>query len=372
MNELTNTNKQSSTLPVINKNNDLSIFLANVSSTMIPLVPEMYNFVRPELKLGFQKVPVNVDQDAYYVDGGYALKLQKLNEIAQAAGVMITNPRVIEKKYDETNGRVLFIKHQVTWTYKSIDGSTKTGDITGEYSYLEDVEKFTAKEDKKKYDKVVLKKGEVNWTAVNQRRGKAGQLAESNAISRAINKALSKLKGTYSKEELSTKPFLVPCVIEDRNEVINRLPPDIRGRVQEKYAMQLLGITDELYESPRQIEAAEIKYIENEKHSQEKQNTIPASIIKEEGYDYDEHRPADISIKDHRDQLAADWKDASAEERTSYLVSLAKRKGKLNRKGNPIGAADVKLTNLERQIQFIRELLDLPDSADYKPEEIGL
>ena len=72
--------------PVINNNNKLITFLDEVKKEMIPLVPEMYNFVKPELKIGFQRVSVNIDKDAYLVDGGkYSLHLDKLNEIAQAA-----------------------------------------------------------------------------------------------------------------------------------------------------------------------------------------------------------------------------------------------------------------------------------------------
>jgi hypothetical protein len=73
------------------------------------------------------------------VDGGkYALHLNKINEIAQASDLKITDSRIIDRKVDN-DGRVTYISHQVSWEMRNIDGSIKSGVATGKYDYYNDV-----------------------------------------------------------------------------------------------------------------------------------------------------------------------------------------------------------------------------------------
>lgn len=361
---MSNDNKS---LPVVQDNNHLSVFLREAEKVMIPLVPEMLNFVKPELKLGFEKINVIKERDAYYVEGGYALKLTKLNEIAVAAGIQISCGRNPEKTYDE-GGRITNVKHYVQWTHRNIDGSTKRGEISGEYNYTEDIQKFTAKEDKVKNGKVYLKKGEVNWNSVNQRRAKAGQLAESNAFYRAINKALPKLRGTYTEEELK-KPFLVPCVIEDTADMLAKYP-----ELEKEYIRAKLGIAGMLYADPQQIEKTrdEFKAVESSKLKVESKtevkpeakNVEDAKVIEEKPKgaeskieDPDEKLfPPGMVDKDERAKFYADqFKDSPQPERTKVLNGLLKKKN-YQRKAT----TNIDTYSVAKQIEFIAMLWKLP------------
>jgi len=360
---------ENKSLPVINDNSHLSVFLREVEKVMIPLVPEMLNFVKPELKLGFEKISVIKERDAYWVEGGYALKLTKLNEIAVASGIQITCGRNPEKTYDG-DGRIVNVKHYVLWTYRNIDGSTKKGEISGEYNYTEDIQKFTAKKDK--YDssgKLKFKTGEVDWNSVNQRRAKAGQLAESNAIYRAINKALPKLRGTYSAAELD-KPFLVPCVIEDPSEMLAKYP-----KLEEEYIRQKLGLAGMLYAAPDQIEGVKEEFrgssptvedrkpavgkkpepakIEDAKVIEEKPN---GTGDKPEDPDEKNFPPGMIDKGERAKFYASQFVDSPQEERTKILNNLLEKKNYQRQGKSPIDTYKV-----DKQIEFIEMLWKLPD-----------
>lgn len=349
-------------LPLVQDNNSLSTFLRGVEKIMIPLVPEMLNFVKPELKLGFEKINVVKDRDAYWVDGGYALKLTKLNEIAVAAGIQISCGRNPINTYDES-GRITNVKHYVEWTYRNIDGSTKRGEISGEYNYFEDVQKFTAKEDKIKDKKVILKKGEINWNAINQRRAKAGQLAESNAIYRAINKALPKLRGTYTEAELS-KPFLVPCVIEDPTDMLAKYPD-----LEKEYIKAKLGIAGKIYADPQQVESVpkvEKPEVKPEVKPENK-NVEDAKIIVESGKGQGESEednffpPGMVDIDERARFYADQFKDSPQPERTKILNNLLLKKN-YQRKA----ATSIDTYSVEKQIEFIVMLWKLPDAVEVK------
>jgi len=351
-------------LPVIQDNNQLSVFLREVEKVMIPLVPEMLNFVKPELKLGFEKISVIKERDAYWVEGGYALKLTKLNEIAVAAGIQISCGRNPEKTYDG-DGRIANVKHYVQWTYRNIDGSTKRGEISGEYNYAEDIQKFTAKCDK--FDakgKLKRKAGEIDWNSINQRRAKAGQLAESNAIYRAINKALPKLRGTYTEAELN-KPFLVPCVIEDIADILAKHPD-----LENEYLRAKLGLAGMLYADPQQIEQTKNEFrqttpapmfeekpkaekIEDAKVIEEKPKAAESKVE-----DPDEKLfPPGMVDKDERAKFYAEqFKDSPQEERTKVINDLIAKK-RFERKNK---ATSIDTYAVAKQIEFIEMLWKLP------------
>lgn len=356
-------------LPLVQDNNSLSVFLQKIEKIMIPLVPEMLNFVKPELKLGFEKINVIKERDAYYVQGGYALKLTKLNEIAVAAGIQISCGRNPEKTYDDA-GRIINVKHYVEWTYRNIDGSIKRGEISGEYNYSEDIQKFTAKEDK--FDdnkKLKLKKGDVDWNSVNQRRAKAGQLAESNAIYRAINKALPKLRGTYTAEELK-KPFLVPCVIEDTADMLAKYPD-----LEREYIKSKLGIVGMLYADQQQVESvrnefrtaptAERKPEDKPQPKPETKNVEDAKVIEEKPKAAENEKedpdaklfPPGMVDKDERAKFYAEqFKDSPQQERTKIITDLIEKK-KFERKNKN---TSIEAYSIDKQIEFIEMLWKLP------------
>ncbi|MCK9209207.1 MAG: hypothetical protein M0P61_00085 [Ignavibacteriaceae bacterium] len=362
--EKSKTEANENNLPLVQDNSSLSTFLRKVERIMIPLVPEMLNFVKPELKLGFEKINVIKERDAYYVQGGYALKLTKLNEIAVAAGIQISCGRNPEKFYDDA-GRITNVKHYVQWTYRNIDGSTKRGEISGEYNYAEDIQKFTAKEDKlDDKGKVKLPKGEIDWNSVNQRRAKAGQLAESNAIYRAINKALPKLRGTYTAEELK-KPFLVPCVIEDIADILAKHP-----ELENEYLRKKLGLAGMLYADPQQVEKVKNEFrtstpapmfeekpkaekIEDAKVIEEKPKAAERKV---EDPDEKLFPPGMVDKNERAKFYAEQFKDSPQEERTKVINDLIAKK-KFERKNK---ATSIDTYSVAKQIEFIEMLWKLP------------
>jgi hypothetical protein len=338
-------------LPVINDNTQLMTFLDKAKETMIPLVPEMYNFVKPELKIGFQKITVDIEKDAYKTDGGnYALNLKKLNEIAQASGLNVTASKQVTRDTDK-DGRVVFVKHEVKWEMRSIDGSLKIGTATGEYNYKEDVARLLYKEDT--YEKVwdggqkkmvntktlLGKKGDPNYSQINKRRTYAGSLAESNAISRAINKGIAKLQNNFKAEELK-KPFLVPCVIEDPSDLLKKYP-----ELERAYLAKMVGVADVIYPHYKTGE------IIPEEKQPEKKNYEEAQIITPEKEKQPELSPEEVIRNE-----AETFREAPQKERTEIIERLIKEKQ--YKRANP--NTPIEKFSIDKQIELIIRLRELP------------
>jgi len=335
--------------PRVSDNNALQLFIEEVKKVMIPLVPELYVFTKPELKIGFQKVSVNIEKDTYLVDGGkYSLHLNKLSEIAQAAGLIITDSKELLREKDES-GRATLIKHQVAWEMKSIDGSVKSGVATGEYNYLEDCARFVYKADEVKNGKTIAKKGELKTAQINKRRTYGGSLAESNAMSRAISKALTKLQQSFTKEELS-KPFLIPCVITDFTDILKQHPD-----LEKLYISQQLGILQSaplpIVEIKQQAVVTEIK----ETLPEPKKEIEEAQTVEEKPKD---NFPPGTSDEEKAKITAETFRESKQPERTAEVERLVKLKN--YKRANP----DKKIEgySIDKQVELIESLLLLPDA----------
>ncbi len=350
-------------LPVIKENNQLTKFLDTVKQTMIPLVPEMMNFVKPELKLGFQKITVETtfgeytdgggtkrkqksNRDIYEVDGGrYSLHLSKLNEIAQAAGLKITDSKPIERQNDPKDGRVSFIKHQMKWELRAIDGSIKSGAVTGEYSYEED------------------KHRNFKEAQINKRRNFAGSLAESNCMARVINKAISKLPQSFTLTELK-KPFLVPCVIEDYSEMLKKYP-----EMEKAYIAQKIGLAGFLMSTPEQLSneihkahedyekepvneepKADNKEVEEAQFTETTADKIKDELHGEEIW-IDPNMPEGFDVKEWHKIQAENFKDVTQKERTEAIEKLIK-----SREYKRVNNTPIEQYPVHRQIELIFKL----------------
>jgi len=322
----------------INDNNSLVAFVERAKAVTIPLFPQTVQFTDPALKFGVALVSVNTkldnygnNQDIYKNEtGGYCLHLSKLNEIAQQAGIQIKSSRPIERKTDE-QGRVTYIAHEVTGIMKSIDGSTKMLTVTGKYDYYRDKEKYS-------------KEGQIK-----SRRNHAEALAESNAMYRLFNKLLAKIASSYQLQELE-KPFAIPYVIEDKTEILNSLPPEEQKFLRMELAKKRLGIASSVYGNEEQphnhVQKANIQVLTDD---EEEEITTSTAI-------YSGLTQAEL-IHDN----AESFRRASTSERINAILELITRKGYKHPKGVIPTAQIIEKTPIDRQIQFIEELLNMPD-----------
>jgi hypothetical protein len=333
---------------VISNNEQLHNFLQRVKEVTNPLFPDTLNFIRPEFKLSATVVSVdtNVDKygnnrDIYKTENGqYALHLSKLNEIAKAAGLQITDSRILERKIDE-QGRVTYVLFQVKGYVKSIDGSIKEDVATGKYDYYRDLEKYSSEKQ------------------IKARRAHAEALAESNAKTRLFNKLVTKLPQSFTLEELK-KPFLVPCVIEDKNELLKDLDPATQRQIKAEYARKQLGLATQIYSVPKQLEEA--KYSVEEAEPQE---DFSASVVAPEK---EEPNP-----DDELEIIAEEYRDQPQRFRTQKILELIEATGYTDPNGAPITAKRIENNSVDAQIKFLKRLLDLYNKQNArKAEELPL
>lgn len=219
-------------LPAVKNQVELNQALNRLRQTFNVLVPAQMNFSSPMHKVALEAVQLDatVDSkkngiDVYSPDGSdkFTLHYKAANKIAGAAGINWTRSYAAKREVG-TDGRVIYIEHVVEWEVKKINGSTKKGVTTGHYRYEEDKAKLAA-----------------NPKQIETRRRFAEGLAESNAKLRAIFEALEQLPRHFTLEEIR-KPFLVPCVVEDLNELAKD-DPEIRKMV----VANSLGIVDQVF-----------------------------------------------------------------------------------------------------------------------------
>lgn len=330
----------------INTNTALSNFIEKAKAISIPLFPETVQFTDKALKYGAAVVTVNTTLDQYgnnkdvykNESGSYCLHLTKLNEIAQQAGIQIIDSRIMERRVDET-GKVTFINHQVRGRLRSVDGSIKDAVVTGKYDYFRDVES--------------LGKGDPQNKQVKGRRKHAEALAESNALTRLYNKMIAQIPQSFTLKELD-KPFLIPYVIEDKDELLKELPPDVQSKVKEDLVRKRLGIANEIYpgtpSTQREIENVNVTVIDDD--------DSPANTVQQQPQEQKMTKEEECKI------LADEFKGVPQSERTEKILNLIQRKGWKHPQGHVITAAIIEKTPLERQIERIYELLMLPDSEE--------
>jgi len=356
-------------LPAVRDNQALAQVIQQVKEQSNSLIPEMLNFVKPDIKLGFQLISVDTNlpdetynikdttgawvkkskkalsnNDIYSVDGGkFALHLKKLNEIAQGAGLRIIDSKILMREVD-AEGRATFIKHQVRWEMKQIDGSTKVGVATGEYNYQEDMQRFfkasqTADDNKQ----------------IQKRRNYAGALAESNAVSRAIQQALPKLKASYKIEELK-KPFLVPCVIQDVTEMLNEHPD-----LKRAYIAQQLGLTNFLFPQPTQpsieLEEKQQLTLKPQEPKKEVAEEIKDAVMVEQPQAEESKEEAQELPDFELEATISEWEQASQEDRATFILKKAKETGVSSYKDKPITAEVLAKASVKGQCDLIRLLI---------------
>lgn len=318
----------------INNNTALSQFIEKAKAVTIPLFPETVQFTDPALKFGAAIVSVNTQLDSYgnnhdiykNESGGYCLHLSKLNEIAQQAGIQIIDSRIMERKVDE-QGRVTFINHQVRGRMQSIDGSIKELVTTGKYDYFRDVES--------------LGKGDVNNKQVKGRRKHAEALAESNAITRLYNKLIAQIPTSFSLDELK-KPFLIPYVIEDKDEILRELPKEDQIEIKKQIAKKRLGLIDQIYQTRKEVD---VEVIEDDE---------PAAVIEAPENNF-------MSPEDEAKANAETFRNSPQKERTEVIMKLINQKGWKHPQGAKVTPAMIEKASLDVQISRIAELLLMPD-----------
>jgi hypothetical protein len=325
----------------VSSNEQLQKFVSEATGLTTPLFPDTFQNAEPGFKYGAAIVSVDAkvsaenkwnNRDIYKNEsGGFCLHLSKLNEIAQQAGLQVTDSRILERKTDE-QGRVTYINHQVKWRIKSVDGSVKEGVATGKYDYYNDV-------------------ATKSEGMVKSRRKHAEALAESNALTRAYNKAIAKLPQSFTLDELK-KPFLVPYVIEDKNELLKELPQDVQLDIKKQVAMKRLGLVNEIYPAneQRQIETATV--IEEDTEPEQKP---------------DETKKLQFSPEEENHIKAETYRDANQKERTERILELIKLKGYTDPSGGALTAERIEKNSVDNQVKFIEKLMNMPDQQEVLP-----
>lgn len=343
----------------VDNNEELLRVIDQYKSQTINLVPDTMSFgARPELQLGFTLVKVNTDfgtyqyngktyteksnGDIYLVDNKskkYALHLRKLKEVAQAAGVKIISSKLIDYKQDE-DGRFIYAKHEIKWQKIDIDGSTKEGTVTGDYTLAAQKEKYKDQN------------GNVNESVVNRQQGDALKLAESNAYGRAIRDALPKMPATFTLEELK-KPILIPCVIKDISKLLAKHPD-----IEEALLAKELGVSDFLFTKRNQQQLTEAIPTETEPEQPKgsEPEETPYTEIPEAGQPETTSEP---TSKERNKIIAKEFKDQPQAVRTKKINELIKETGYKRKSNTPIADLPV-----NKQIEVIEMLLNLKDEQN--------
>lgn len=330
----------------IGDNTALSTFVEKAKTQTICLFPETVQFTDPALKFGAAIVSIDTKIDSYgnnkdiykNTDGTFCLHLSKINEISQHAGIQITDSRILERKTDE-HGRVTFIEHQVRGRVKYVDGSIKEDVATGKYDYFRDLDKYNSEKQ------------------IKGRRSHAEALAESNAKTRLYNKLNFKLPSSFTLEELK-KPFLVPFVIEDKNELLKDLPAEDQLQIKREVARKRMGLIDnQMYPQQKIVQnSAALPESNNENISDANYTDIPQG---ESG----------ISHAEQNKIIADEFRNVHQKERTAKIMNLIKIKGWKHPKGAIVTATMVEKASVDDQIKRIEEMLNMPDEVE---EEVGL
>lgn len=326
----------------IGDNTALSTFVEKAKTQTICLFPETVQFTDPALKFGAAIVSVDTKLDQYgnnkdvykNESGTYCLHLAKLNEISQHAGIQITDSRILERKTDE-RGRVTFIEHQVRGRVKYVDGSIKEDVATGKYDYFRDVEKY------------VKRDGSLIEGMIKSRRSHAEALAESNAKTRLYNKLNFKLPSSFTLEELK-KPFLVPFVIEDKDELLKDLPKEDQLQIKREVARKRMGLIDnQMYPQQKIVQnSAALPESNNENISDANYTDIPQG---ESG----------ISSAEQNKIIAEEFRNVEQKERTEKILNLVKINNYTDPNGAPFTAARIEKNSVDTQLKFIEKLLNM-------------
>jgi len=336
----------------INSNEALQTFVNRARELTIPLFPETVQFTDSALKYGAAIVTVDTNLDGYgnnkdiYKNetGGFCLHLTKINEIAQQAGVTVTDSRILERKVDELGG-VVFIEYQVRGKLRSVDGSVKEDVATGKYDYHRDCQKYISK-----------KNGEPLINMINSRRSHAEALAESNAKTRLYNKMLAKLPSSFTLQELQ-KPFLIPYVLEDKNEILKDLDPQDQRILRFQLAQKRLGIAESVFGGPesKPVEDVEPLSVENE---------IPHNLSNGNGNNTPPNPPVQnqaptLNPDEDPEILAEEYRDQSQAVRTEKILTLIKVLDYKDPNGASFNEARIANNSLDGQINFLKKLFTL-------------
>ena len=291
-------------LPAVKNQVELNQALNKLRQSFNVLVPAQMNFSSPMHKVALEAVQLDATVDSkkngidiYSPDGSdkFTLHYKAANKIAGAAGINWTKSYAAKRDVG-SDGRVIYVEHVVEWEVKKINGSTKKGVTTGHYRYEEDKAKLAA-----------------NPKQIETRRRFAEGLAESNAKLRAIFEALEQLPRHFSLDELR-KPFLVPCVVEDLNELAKD-DPEIRKML----VANSLGIIDKIYGT--QVQQREAKADPNQLTS------VHAEVVEEgkQGFTVAAGGELKFDLKTENG-FKEHWTLKSTDERDAELKRLLKEK----------------------------------------------
>lgn len=319
----------------IGSNQQLQSFVQEARKVANVIFPETVSFSDQYAKLGVEIVTVNINnsKEVYKNEsGGYCMHLSKLNEIAKAAKIRVTDSRILERKTDDS-GKVTFISHQVKVSYRTVSGEMIEEVFTGKYDYFRDSDKFNSEKQ------------------IKQRRSHAEALAESNALYRAFNKVLPQLSTSFSAPELA-KPFLVPFVEDDMNAMIADLPAEDQIQLKKELTRKRMGLTEGIYPSAspqtQKPRPASSDTTESNPGS-DQYNADDAQVIEEQS--------AQIPPEEQAKITAEEFRNSPQDIRTKKILDLVKETNYNDPNSVAITESRIEKQSLDNQITFIIKLL---------------
>lgn len=330
----------------IDSNDKLRSFISRSKDLANVICPETVQFSDISLKYGIAKIDVDpTNEKQVWKDkssGELIFHLSKKKEFADAVGVKWSNPKIIERRFDE-KGQVTYVAASIVGKLKSVDGSVKESEQLGVYDYFADKNNFS------------------NETQIKKRRYKADQNALSNAQYRCLTDLLPKLRGSYKFEDLK-KPFILTYVIEDKNELLKGLPLEDQILIKKKAAEKAFGISSAIY--PSSPENNNHPALPESKQNQDNNNNIPDANFTD--------IPQGESGISHAEQnkiIADEFRNVPQKERTEKIMNLIKIKGWKHPKGAIVTATMIEKASVDDQIKRIEEMLNMPDEVE---EEVSL
>ena len=318
----------------IGDNSQLQLFVQQARQVANVIFPETLPFSNKYNKLGAEVVTIDPSNERHVYkneSGTLCLHLSKINEIAKAAKIRVTDSRILERKTD-TDGRVTFISHQVTVQYRIVTGEMITESYTGKYDYFNDL--------------ATKSEGQTK-----SRRKHAEALAESNALYRAFNKVLPQLPGSFKRDEL-TKPFLIPYVEEDTNSLLEEFDPEERREIKKQMARQKLLNMGKIYDEPTLPKPVPTP-----------QNVEDAKVISPEPVPVHQVLQQSESTPTNKD-LSEEYRNSPQEARSKKILELVKQTGYKDPRGAEITNSRISKMSVGDQIRFIEILFDALDSIN--------
>jgi len=154
--------------------------------------------------------------------------------------------------------------------------------------------------------------------------------------------------------------FLVPYVEDDKDALLKELPTEEQAAIKRELARKRLGVADQIYggvpsrskTSEPEITEAVVMEDEQPKTQSSGNKTPPPNKVNTTA--------PGITPEEENRMNAETFRDAPQKERTEKILALIKEKDHKHPDGAEYTAAMIEKATIDKQIDFIEKLLNLP------------